>query len=168
MHIRHIMHLSRLPQSPGRRWTRPTSGRPRTTPATSSVSTKCSKGTTERSSSETGCTGQVSSHTQYSLDWLCIYISHSNRSRSEWSHGKINMSLVQWINICIHLRSENVVQESSPKCWVEAADSAQVCHGAQCELHFAGGVQPFPGQHKPGIKPAIFDSKSQRRGLLLP
>ena len=44
---------------PGLPWTRATRGRPRTTPATSSVSTRSSRATTGRSLNGTGYTGQV-------------------------------------------------------------------------------------------------------------
>ena len=50
----------RSPRLLGLRWTRGTRDRPRTTPATSSVSTRSSRETTERSLSGTGFTGQVS------------------------------------------------------------------------------------------------------------
>ena len=55
---------SRWQQSRGPRWIRPTSDPARTTRATSSASTRCSRGTTGRSSRETGFTGQV--HTKMS------------------------------------------------------------------------------------------------------
>ena len=50
---------SRWQQSRGLRWIRPTSDPARTTRATSSASTRCSRGTMGRSSRETGFTGQV-------------------------------------------------------------------------------------------------------------
>ena len=52
-------NLFRSPRLLGLQWTRGTRGRPRTTPATSSVSTRSSRETTERSLNGTGYTGQV-------------------------------------------------------------------------------------------------------------
>jgi hypothetical protein len=47
-------------------------------------------------------------------------------------------------------RSAHAVQEPAKERGAQAADAPQVRHGTQRQLHPAGGVQPLPGQYKPG------------------
>lgn len=112
-------------QSRGLPWIRPTSGQAPTTRDTSSASTRCSRGTTARSSRGTGFTGQVQSRNKRSCEI---------RSRET-----------------LLFRSSNAVQKPSPKRRSPPPDPAQVRHRPQRQLHPAGGVQSLPGQHQPGF-----------------